>query len=138
MIDWKECLRKRTVKDVKEDINLINSLLKSSENKLKSANELNINEVTAASKLLLSYDSIRELLEAIALKSGFKIYNHECYTAFLKEILNESDKGDEFDEIRKVRNAINYYGKEISVNEAEKIIKRIKGLIAYFLHKLFK
>lgn len=64
----------------------------------------------------------------MAIKAGYKIYNHECYTYFLKEILNESIKGDEFDELRKIRNNINYYGKEISVKEAGEILKRLTKL----------
>ncbi len=104
------------------------SLIKSSENKLKSEEKLVMSAVTASSKISLVYDSLRELLEALALKEGYKIYNHECYTAFIKEIIKESDRGDEFDEIRKIRNDVNYYGKEISVEEAENVINRIKNL----------
>ncbi len=127
-MDWKECCNKQLVKDVKTDTNMIKSLVKSSDNKLESEKMLAMNETTAASKLSLAYDSLRELLEALALKNGYKIYNHECYTAFLKEILKESNKGDEFDDIRKIRNAVNYYGKEISAKETQKIIDRIKTL----------
>jgi len=46
----------------------------------------------------------------------------------LKEILNESSKGDEFDELRKIRNNINYYGQEILIIEAEKVLERIRKL----------
>jgi len=117
-----------TVKSVKLDEDMVNSLIKSSENKFKSENKLEMSDVTAGSKLSLAYDSLRELLEALALRKGYKIYNHECYTSFLKEIIGESDKGDDFDEIRKMRNAVNYYGKDITIEEADKIIARIKGL----------
>ncbi len=127
-MDWKECLDKRTAKKVNLDENLINSLIKTSENKLKSSDKLELDETTANSKFILAYDSLREILEALALKNGFKIYNHEGYTAFLKEILNESNNGDEFDEIRKVRNDVNYYGKNINIKEAEDMIKRTKNL----------
>ena len=64
----------------------------------------------------------------LALKNRFKIYNHECYTYLLKEVLNESSKGNEFDELRKIRNSINYYGKIISINEAKNVLDRIKKL----------
>ncbi len=124
-MDWKECVNKRIVKDVKPDISLIESLIKSSRNKALSEEKLEMNEITAGSKLSLAYDALRELLEALALKKGFKVYNHECYCAFLKEILNESSKGDEFDEIRKIRNSVNYYGKEIPEKESGDIIRRI-------------
>ena len=136
-MDWKECFDKRIAKNVSLDLDMIKSLIKNSENKLKSEEKLVISSITAGSKLSLVYDSLRELLEALALKKGYKIYNHECYTAFLKEVLRESDKGDEFDEIRMIRNDINYYGKEISIEEAESIIKRIKNFRNFIL-KLLK
>ena len=135
-MDWQECLNKKIAKEVKEDINLIESLLKTSNNKLESEEKLEMNEITAISKLSLTYDSLREVLEALALKKGYKIYNHECYTAFLKEILEESEKGDEFDEIRKIRNSVNYYGKGISIEEATEIIIKIKELRKFMLELL--
>lgn len=127
-MDWKECCNKKIVKEVKEDIELIKSLIKSSDNRLKSESELQMNDVNAPSKVSLAYDSLRELLETLALKNRYKIYNHECYSAFLKEILQEKENGDEFDEIRKIRNAVNYYGKSISTKEAMGVIKRIMNL----------
>ena len=127
-MDWEDCCSRRIAKNVKPDVEMIISLTKSSRNKLESESKLIMNEVTASSKLLLAYDSLRELLEALALKNGYKVYNHECYTAFLKEIIKENYKADEFDDIRKIRNAVNYYGKEISVEEANEVIAKIKKL----------
>ena len=77
----------------------------------------------------MQYDCLRILLEKIALQHNFKIYNHECYTSFLKEVLNESRLGDEFDKFRRIRNAINYYGKELSDDEAKEIIIKMKSFI---------
>jgi len=88
-MDWQECNMKKMVKSISADEELLKSLLKTSENKIISAELLVLNDTTANSKISLAYDSLRELLEALALKNGFKIYNHECYTAFLKEILKE-------------------------------------------------
>ncbi len=129
--DWKNCLDTLTAKRVKPDDSMIKSLIKTSENKFESENQLEMSNVTAASKLSLAYDSLRELLEALAVKKGYKIYNHECYTAFLKEIMNQSNKGDEFDDVRKIRNAVNYYGKDITTEEAAKTIERIKNLRSF-------
>lgn len=133
--DWRSCLSSLMAKSVNPDENLIKSLIKTSKNKIDSESQLTMTSITAASKLSLAYDSLRELLEALAVKNGYKIYNHECYTAFLKEIINQSDKGDEFDDIRKIRNAVNYYGKDITVEEATRIIIRIKKL-RDFVNKL--
>ncbi len=127
-MDWRECIKKKIVKDIKVDFDLIESLIKTSSNNLKSEEKLEFDDSTFGSKISLAYDSLRELLEALAIKKGYKIYNHECYVYFLKEILNESIKGDEFDELRKVRNSINYYGKDILLNDAKIVIIRIKKL----------
>lgn len=127
-MDWEECCKKRIVKEINKDEDFIKSLIRKSRNKLKSEKKLEMEDVTASSKVSLAYDSIRELLEALAIKKGYKVYNHVCYTAFLKEIMKNSDLGERFDEIRKTRNSINYYDKEISVNEAKKVINEIKEL----------
>lgn len=127
-MDFKECLKKRIAKEVTVDEELIISLIKTSQNKYDSEKKLELNEITAGSKISLLYDSLRELLEALAIKKGYKIYNHECYTCFLKEIIKESTKGDEFDELRKIRNSINYYAKDISIKEAKEVLGRINKL----------
>ena len=137
-MDFNECIKKRIAKEVKEDKELIDSLIKTSQNKFDSEKKLELSEVTSSSKISLLYDSLRELLEALAIKNRYKIYNHECYTYFLKEILNESIKGDEFDELRKIRNSINYYAKDISVEEAKDVLERIMKLREDILNLLLK
>ncbi len=132
-MDWEECRSKMIAKSVKPDRDMAKALVGSSNNKMESEEMLPMSDVTAASKPSLAYDSLRELLEALSLKNGYKIYNHECYTAFLKEILNESAKGDDFDEIRKARNAVNYYGKTTGQAEAAGYIERIRLLRIFII-----
>jgi len=127
-MDFKECIKKKIAKEIKHDEELIASLLKTSKNKLESEKKLELDETTSSSKITLSYDSLREILEALAIKNGYKIYNHECYTYFLKEILKESSKGDEFDELRRIRNRINYYAQELSIQETKDFLERAKNL----------
>ena len=122
-MDWKECNDNKLVKNVSVDHNLIASLLKSADKKLKSQSMLPLDETTASSKVTLTYDALREYLEAVSIENSFKIYNHECYCSFLKEVLDKSELGDQFNEFRKVRNSINYYGKDISIDEAKPLIK---------------
>jgi hypothetical protein len=135
-MNWRECLKKRIAKKINNDGELIKSLIKTSDNKIKSEEKLDLNDITTNSKISLAYDSLREILEALAIEKGYKIYNHECYTSFLKEILNESSKADKFDELRKIRNKINYYGKDITIKEANEVLRRIKDLRKALL-KLF-
>ena len=100
VMDWNTCLRKREAKAVTPDGEMALSLTKTSANKSISSQLLKLQEETAASKISLSYDSVRELLEAITIQKGFKIYNHVCYTGFLKEIIKEDELAEEFDELR--------------------------------------
>ena len=114
-MDWKECLQIRIVKDVRPDKNLIMSSKKIANIKLESANALP--EYLFIGKITLLYDVLREYLECIALEKGYKVYNHECFTSFLKEILKMSKEAYIFDELRKIRNGINYYGRDVSEEE---------------------
>ncbi len=121
-MDMLACRKNRMVKEIKIDQHLINSLLTSSAKKLKSQKFLKLDGDTASSKITLIYDSMREILEALAISKGYKIYNHECYTAFLKEIMKEPNFGDSFDSFRKIRNDINYYGRDIPAKDAKALI----------------
>lgn len=133
-MDWKDCIHRSISKEVKIDKNLINSLLNSAAKKLEAEEHLPNN--LSAPKVCLVYDALRSVLEALALKNRFKIYNHECYAPFLREILNEPSLGDKFDKFRKLRNAINYYGKDVNENESKTVIKDMKDLIKIVQKKL--
>ncbi len=124
-MDWKECKDKRFIKEVMKDVYLIDSLIKSSKKKLESSKRLKLDGITASAKISLIYESVRELLEAFAIKKGFKIYNHECFCAFLNEICKDKISSEEFDRFRKIRNQVNYYGREIPIEEAKIIIKNL-------------
>jgi len=130
MMDWRECIKDKMVKDVKKDTGLINSVKETAKLKIRSA-EILPDELYLV-KIILFYDALREYLECLSLERGYKIYNHECYTAFLKEILNLSREADIFDRLRKTRNGINYYGLKVSREEAKEIIKDLRTLINKF------
>jgi len=123
-------LKEKIVKAVGPDENLILSARKIASIKVDSADALP--KHLFIGKITLLYDALREYLECVALENGYKIYNHECYTAFLKEILKLDREANMFDELRKIRNSINYYGRNVAEEEAEYIIKELKTLIEKF------
>ncbi len=129
-MDWHECIKHRIIKEISIDKNKIESFKKIIDIKIRSADVLPSD--LYYSKIILLYDALRTLLEIRASDEGYKIYNHECYTSFLKEILKMSEEADSFDSLRKIRNGINYYGQEITVEEADEIIKNLKNLINKF------
>ena len=127
-MDWRNCIQNKIVKEIKVDANLKNALLISSQKKKDTNRLIPLSNTTASTKICIIYDALREVLEATAIFRGYKIYNHECYTSFLKEILKESNWGDQFDSIRIIRNDLNYNGKDITADEAKPILKRMEEL----------
>ena len=128
-MDWVSCIKNRIVKEVKIDKNLISSLIKSSARKFRTQELFELSNDSADSKITLLYDSVRELLEALAISKGYKIYNHACYFSFLKEIIKKDSLAKSFNNFRIIRNSINYYGKDISLEEAKDIIEDMKKFI---------
>lgn len=137
-MDFTACKKNNLAKEIKVDNNLIESLLRSSSKKFQTQKLIKIDNDTASSKITLIYDAMREILEALAVSKGYKIYNHECYCAFLKEVMKESLLGDNFNNFRKIRNDINYYGKDISAEEAKPLIDNMIAFIRTIKMKFFK
>lgn len=135
-MDWTECKKRNIVKESSVDKNLISSLVRSSERKLATDKFAPLNEVTASTKIANNYDSMREVLEALSVSRGFKIYNHDCFVGFILEVLKTPSEANCFDKLRKIRNGINYYGKNVNVEDAKKIIKELNELRIKFLDSL--
>jgi hypothetical protein len=98
---------------------------------------LEINEKSSRRLMSNYYDLLRSVLEAISSVKGYKIYSHEAFTYFLKEN-SEELLSIKFDRFRKIRNAINYYGEEISTEETKENIKEIKKMINFLKNKYLK
>ncbi len=129
-------IEKGYVKKISKDIALAKSLVATAKKDLVFLKKLSIDKISARRILGNYYDVLRSILEAISVLDGYKIYSHEAFTYFLKE-KGENLIAEKFDRLRKIRNSINYYGKNVSVEEArenvDEIIKLIKFLIRRYL-----
>lgn len=131
---FKDFINKELVRRTSKDIPLIKSIINNVKRDIIFLNDLGINENSSRKIMGNYYDSLREVLEAISIMDGYKIYSHEAFTHFLKE------KGEEllsikFDRFRKIRNSINYYGKDISIEETKENIEEIKEMIKNLIKK---
>jgi len=116
------------------DIQKARALIKMSENSIKTADSLKIDDVNSSIVLMISYESLREILEAICLNSGFKVYSHEAYVYYLKKI-NETSISEKFDRFRKLRNGCNYYGKTVSAAVADNARDEIRSMRSVLIKK---
>ncbi|MBS3174560.1 hypothetical protein J4440_01650 [Candidatus Woesearchaeota archaeon] len=105
------------------------SLIKTADNALLSAKELQMIERNYNSILRELYESLRQYCEAIGYLKGYKFESHEVITYFLNDMLDEKEISMKFDRYRQLRNGINYYGRGIAKETAEKAIKEIPDII---------
>lgn len=130
MRHFNEFLKIGLVKVRSKDLARAKSLIESAKKRKKVMEKyLPLNEETSKQITEESYDIIRELIEAILSKNGYKSYSHEATISFLKE-LNFSDYDIKFaDDLRKVRNGSKYYGEDIDVEYTKKV--------SQFLNEIF-
>jgi len=105
------------------------SLLKSSIQAVETAIIISLNQNTLKSILRELYEGLRESCEAIGYLRGYKFLDHESIGYFLRDILKEQSLFMKFDRYRKLRNGINYYGKDIDIETVKEAIIEIPKLI---------
>ena len=116
------------------DIAKAKSLLQTSNNHLLFLKNQNIDNISAGSILVTYYEALREVTEAMCLKEGFRVYSHEAFTFFLKE-KGEIQASLKFDNLRKLRNSVNYYGENIDASEVKAAKEEIIDLINHLKRK---
>ena len=128
-MQFSKSIKEGYAKIVPKDNLRAKSLIKTADNALLSAKELQIIERNYNSILRELYESLRQYCEAIGYFKGYKFESHESITYFLGDILNEKELSRKFDRYRQLRNGINYYGKGIAKETTEKAIKEIPEMI---------
>ena len=134
---FEDFIKNRQIKNTIKDMQLAKSLLSTAEQDLKFFKTLPINNISARKIVSNYYDILRSTLEALASLEGYKVYSHEAFTYYLKENV-EGDTSRKFERLRKIRNSINYYGKEISAEEAKELVNEILALIDRIKSMLLK
>lgn len=126
---FEDFIKEGKVRKATPDVLMANSIIKNTFEDLKFLKNTKITELSKRKIVTNYYDSLRSLLEAISILRGYKIYYHEAFTYFLKDILNQPVLSLKFDRFRKIRNGLNYYGKSIQLNEAKDIMDELKRVI---------
>ena len=132
---WSDFIAKGVVRKVSVDMELSKSLVKMSNSRIEFLKKQIIADNSASILASEYYEALREVCEAIFAAKGFKVYSHEAITSFIKEILMDDNSAYIFDRYRKIRNSINYYGKQIGKEEARKASIEIPKLIEFFKSK---
>jgi len=132
-MSWKECVDEGIITQSTPDEERSNQMLMMANLRLKFWDKKVADEFIVL-KVEAYYDIIKELLFAHLYKNGYNCTNHLCLIAYLKEKIKDFDfEIQKIDELRKVRNEINYRGLTIKKDYLERnelefknIIKRLK------------
>ncbi|HLC22575.1 MAG TPA: hypothetical protein VJJ79_02270 [Candidatus Nanoarchaeia archaeon] len=132
-MNWKECVDEGIITQSIPDEERSNQMLTMVNLRLKFWDKKVADEFIVL-KVEAYYDIIKELIFAHLYKNGYNCTNHLCLIAYLKEKIKDFDfETQRIDELRKVRNEINYRGLTIKKDYLERnelefknIIKRLK------------
>ena len=132
-MSWKECVEEKIITQSVPDEERSNQMLMMADLRLKFWDKKVADEFIVL-KVEAYYDIIQELIFAHLYKNGYNCTNHLCLIAYLKEKIKDFDfEIQKIDELRKVRNEINYRGLTIKKDYLERnelefknIIKRLK------------
>ena len=119
------------------DLQMARSLVRMSDNHRETISSVPCTATSASTIMTNFYEALREIVEAIAIQDGYKVYSHEAFTYYLKE-LGEDRIAEKFDRFRKIRNRINYYGKLIDAPSAQAHSKEISQIILELKKKHLK
>ena len=75
------------------------------------------------------YTSVLEHLHARMAEKGLKVRNHLCLAHYLRDVENQPRLAEAFDDCRRKRNKLQYYGRTMEPPVAEQAIADCKKLL---------
>ncbi len=138
-MEWEKCVAEKTIRKIEPDQDRVRNMLKMIEIRQKFWDSLDVILDEEFSSLLVEgyYEIIKELLTAYLNLNGLESSNHECLIRyFQKENPTFNVEAEKIDELRQVRNKVDYRGffvkKEFFERnrlEYQHIIKLLQNLI---------
>jgi uncharacterized protein (UPF0332 family) len=122
-MDLEECRKKGFIKKTKINTGLIKSLIEMSYVNEKTVKDASISKFNIPSYVVLAYESLREVLEAISISKGYKVLSHSCLGELLRTLIKDFDF-NEFDRLRYARNGVNYYGVKVELEQGKQLIDK--------------
>jgi len=135
-ISWKECVDQKIITKSIADDERAKQMLIMANLRFEFWNR-KIEDKFITLKVEAYYDIIKELIFAHMYKNGFNCTNHLCLIAYLREKFKDFDyEIEKIDELRRVRNEINYRGFSIKKDYLERNELEFKNIITKLKEKL--
>lgn len=128
-MSWRECIDKGIIFITEKDEERSNQIFQMASIRFEFWNK-NIDDKFVTLKVEAYYDIIKELIFAHLYKNGYNCKNHLCLIAYLKEKFKNFDfEIQKIDELRIIRNEINYRGFFIKKDYLQKNEFEFKNII---------
>lgn len=128
-MDWDECLE-GGVRTKRPDMEEAKALLKMAEKREEYIKAIGNPREFASLIVEGYYEIIKELITAIMSVDGYKSYSRECLITFIEKFYGFSkDRVVLLDQLRRIRNDINYRGASVDYSYLERNQAPIKGII---------
>mgnify|MGYP001559717602 CR=1 FL=1 len=139
MMNWEKCIAEKTIKKIEPDKERVRNMLKMIDTRQEFLDSLSVITDYKYSSILIEgyYEIIKELLTAYLNLNGLESSNHECLVRYFQKQNPELNvEAEKMDELRQIRNKIDYRGFFVKKEFFEKnkleyqhIIKLLKKLI---------
>lgn len=129
-MNFEQCISCGKTRKVKPNSIRASSLLKSAIQAIDTAKKIPLDANTSKTILRELYEGLREYCEAIGYLQGHKFMDHESISYFLRDELKEQTNYHKFDKYRKLRNKINYYGKNVDIETVKEALIQIPKIIS--------
>ncbi|MFT4305161.1 MAG: hypothetical protein ACMXX8_03635 [Candidatus Woesearchaeota archaeon] len=128
-MSWKECVDKGIIFTTEKDEERSNQMFQMANIRFEFWNN-NVDDKFVTLKVEAYYDIIKELIFAHIYKNGYNCTNHLCLISYLKEKIKDFDfEIQKIDELRMIRNDINYRGFFIKKDYLQKNELEFKNII---------
>lgn len=127
---WEECVEKKVYKK-KKDKERAKSLFKivkvrEEDNRRRKRKNENVPLIVES-----YWEIIKQLITALLNLNGFKSYSQECLISYVDKFYNFNKNEIELmDELRKIRNDIDYRGKFLDLDYLERKESKIKNIVS--------
>ncbi len=123
MRDFSEFVKDNIVKKKKKDTARAKSLIAEAENRKIYVKSIPFSKNNANYIIEGAYDVIRQLVDAKLVSEGYKTSSHDARVSYFQNLNFSKGEVEFLQELKDIRNKIDYYGIINDLDYAEKVLK---------------
>lgn len=125
MTFFEKSLQDGYARKIESDLFRARNLIKAAHETLLTLKEISVKEENCKTLLRELYEAFHQYCEGIGYLQGYKFESHEVIVYYLRDVLGEESISQVFDKYRRLRNDINYYGRDVSLETVKKALQEI-------------